>query len=510
MAGKPSRPDRARKWRVVRNALNMTSAPRQKFFTRPLLVFSTAITLLAAVGVWLAYDFWRERERTVAEVARVAMYQSQLISTLFGDTLLTADFVLRDIAGHVDLALTRKAPLASLEHLVETKLGTVPGLTDLVLLDEHCRFVALGRNKALLGTTSRQNFCSAPSHVPGQSLHIQYMPVEKSANRKPVVLISRVLGSPQGGMRAAAMAVLELDYAQRWIESFAVGPLDVQTILDTDGIMIARNPPMPDALGKRAPAPAGLQPLDHARGTITFTARSPLDQRERVYGLSRLDHFPFVTLVGYDKARALEGWRQRAWQFALAYATLVALSVALLRAHLRAITQGRALHALATTDSLTGIANRRQLCDIGEQETRRAQRYGKPMAVLMIDVDRFKQINDRWGHPSGDRVICHIADQLRHTLRVVDSYGRLGGEEFAAVLPETDADGAIQVAERLRLAIEASEAARADDGQVIRHTASIGVVALTPQDTDFEALLQRADRALYRAKASGRNRVATD
>lgn len=105
--------------------------------------------------------------------------------------------------------------------------------------------------------------------------------------------------------------------------------------------------------------------------------------------------------------------------------------------------------------------------------------------------------------------ICHIADQLRGTLRAVDSYGRLGGEEFAAILPETDAAGAIQVAERLRLAIEASETARADDGQVIRHTASIGVVALKPDDADFEALLQRADRALYRAKASGRNTVAT-
>jgi diguanylate cyclase (GGDEF)-like protein len=487
----------------------MTSAPRPKFFTRPLLVFSTAITLLVAVGAWLAYDFWRERERTVAEVARVASYQSQLISTLFGDTLLTADFVLRDIAGHVDLALARKTPLASLAPLLEAKLGTVPGLTDLVLLDEHCRFVALGRNKALLGTLSRQRFCSAPSHAPGQSLHIQYMPTEKSANREPVVLVSRVIASPQGQMRAAALAVLELDYAQRWIESFAVDPLDVQTLLDTDGILIARNPPMPDRLGKRSASPAGVPPFDQARGTTTFSAHSPLDQRERVYGLSRLERFPFVALVGYDKARALEGWRQRAWQYALAYVALVVLTLALLRAHLQAVAQGRTLHALATTDALTGIANRRQLLHIGEQETQRAQRYGKPLAVLMIDVDRFKQINDRWGHPSGDRVICHIADQLRGTLRAVDSYGRLGGEEFAAILPETDAAGAILVAERLRLAIEASETARADDGQPIRHTASIGVVALTPDDADFEALLQRADRALYRAKATGRNRVAT-
>ncbi len=488
----------------------MSSAPRLKLFAHPLLVFSTVMTVLVAVGVWLAYDFWRERERAVSDMARVAVYQSQLISALFGDTLLTADFVLRDVSGHADLTLARKTPLARLEPLLETKLGTVPGLTDLVLLDEHCRFVALGRNKNLLGTKSRQRFCAATSHAPGQSLHIQYMPTEKSANREPVVLISRVLASPQGQMRAAALAVLELDYAQRWIESFAVAPLDVQTILDNDGVLIARNPPMPEALGKLAAAPAGLPPFDQVRDTITFTARSPLDQRERVYGLSRLDQFPFVTLVGYDKARALDGWRQRAWQLGMAYAALVVLSMALLRAHQRAVAQGRALQVIATTDSLTGIANRRKLIAIGDQETRRAQRYGKPLSVLMIDVDRFKQINDRWGHPSGDRVICHIADQLRNTLRTVDSFGRLGGEEFAAILPETDAAGAALVAERLRAAIETSESARSDDGQVIRHTASIGAVTLAPQDIDFEVLLQRADRALYRAKASGRNRVVSD
>ncbi len=487
----------------------MNSAPTPQALTRPLLAFATGIAFLTAFGAWLAHDFWRERERALAEVARVAMHQSQLTGTLFGNTLLAADFVLRDLMGHVDLALARKAPLAGLTPLLEDKLGTVPGLTDLVLLDEDCRFVALAWNKSFRGTRSRQRLCAEPSHAPGQALHIQYMPAETSANRKAVVLMSRVRASPQGRLQAGAMAVLELDYAQRWIEAFAVDRHDVLTLLDTDGVVIARNPPMPDRLGKKATTPAGVPPFDQARGTITFTAQSPLDQRERVYGLSRLENFPFLTLVGYDQSRALEGWRQRAWQLGLGYVALVLLSLALLRVHRRALAQGRALHALATTDVLSGIANRRHLFELGAQETRRALRYGKPLAVLMIDIDRFKLVNDLWGHASGDRVIRHIADQLRVLLRTVDSCGRIGGEEFAAILPETDAAGAALVAERLRLAIEASEAARADDGQVIRHTVSIGVAALTPADTAFEGLLQRADRALYRAKASGRNQVAT-
>jgi len=135
-------------------------------------------------------------------------------------------------------------------------------------------------------------------------------------------------------------------------------------------------------------------------------------------------------------------------------------------------------------------------------------RYGKPLAILMIDIDLFKKINDQWGHPSGDRVIRNIADLMRDMLRTVDICGRLGGEEFTAILPETDTQGAKALAERLRLAIEASDAARAEDGQTIHYTVSIGIAILCPADTTFETILQRADDALYQAKEAGRNQIA--
>ena len=488
----------------------MSDASSHARLSRSFATLGAAIVFLVVLGGWLAYDFWRERARTMADMSQVAVRQSQLVASLFGDTFLAADYVLRDILGHVAGDYPRGVAPAGLTALLEAKLSTVPALTDLVLLDADCVFVAVGsRDTHLVGTRSRQRFCALAQHPPGQRLHIQYMPADRSANGKPVVLMSRIVSSPAGRMEGAAMAVVALDYAQQWIEAVRVAEHDVQTILDSDGIVLARNPPLPDIQGTRTAPPSDQPPLDRLTGSSTFTAPSPLDGRRRIVGLTRLERFPFIAVVGIDEARALEGWRQRAWQFGLAYAVLVALSVALLRAHRRAVRQSAEMYHMATTDALTGIANRRQLLALGEQETRRALRYDKPLAVLMIDIDNFKGINDRWGHLGGDRVIRHTADRIRDVLRTVDICGRLGGEEFTVILPETDLHGGVALAERLRQAIAASDGVRADDGQVVRHTASIGVAVLAVDDMHFDAVLQRADQALYRAKEGGRNRTAT-
>ena len=164
------------------------------------------------------------------------------------------------------------------------------------------------------------------------------------------------------------------------------------------------------------------------------------------------------------------------------------------------------LRGLATTDPLTGIANRRRLLDLGAQEILRAQRVGTPMSVLMLDIDHFKDINDSHGHPAGDAVIQAVARLCGDTVRAIDSVGRLGGEEFAILLPMTDRAGAQEVAERLRACVEAYRLEW--EGKTIRLTVSIGVAQGTPDDGNFSALLGIADQALYKAKKEGRNRVA--
>lgn len=164
------------------------------------------------------------------------------------------------------------------------------------------------------------------------------------------------------------------------------------------------------------------------------------------------------------------------------------------------------LQHLAQTDSLTGLANRRHFMALAEQELEHCSRYGGPLAVLMADIDRFKKINDTHGHKCGDAVIRRMAELCRKTLRSADVVGRLGGEEFAVVLPETDLRHAVDVAELLRQRIGQAEV-HTDTGEVIRFTVSIGVASRTDKNADIETLLAQADEALYAAKNSGRNKV---
>lgn len=171
-------------------------------------------------------------------------------------------------------------------------------------------------------------------------------------------------------------------------------------------------------------------------------------------------------------------------------------------------TRERELHRLATTDLLTGLPNRRYFLERVEQELARLRRFGTPAALLMMDIDHFKQVNDLYGHPTGDAVLRHFAEVASGNLRRIDLLGRLGGEEFAALLPGTDADGARLLAERLRLKIAGAPCVAGK--KRVKVTVSIGITLLHAGDTGSDRPLARADAALYRAKRAGRNRVEAE
>ncbi len=165
------------------------------------------------------------------------------------------------------------------------------------------------------------------------------------------------------------------------------------------------------------------------------------------------------------------------------------------------------LRFLATTDSLTGLNNRRQFMDLIQKELKRCQRYALPVSVIMFDADKFKRVNDTFGHDAGDRVLADISRVTGQVIRETDFAGRLGGEEFAVGLPQTDMEGAVHLAHRLKEAFEAS-AVNAEDSTPIRYTASFGVACCLPDTLiDVKTLMKQADTALYRAKENGRNRV---
>ena len=163
------------------------------------------------------------------------------------------------------------------------------------------------------------------------------------------------------------------------------------------------------------------------------------------------------------------------------------------------------LQRLATTDVLTQSSNRRHFFECAQREFAQARKQGVPLAFLLLDIDDFKVINDTYGHPQGDTVLQQIAESGRHALRRGDVFGRIGGEEFAAVFPGCAPDMAMQVAERLQRQIQ--QLSFNHDNQTFGITVSQGLTNLTEKDESLDSLFARADAAMYEAKRQGKNRI---
>ncbi len=209
------------------------------------------------------------------------------------------------------------------------------------------------------------------------------------------------------------------------------------------------------------------------------------------FGMVRKDGSMFPALVNATAIYDAEG------RFVMTRSTLFDLSE---RKKLE-----KELEYQARTDALTGLNNRRYFLELAKLELERSRRYKEPLALLMLDVDHFKRFNDTYGHHIGDEVLKKVSEACARTLREIDIVGRLGGEEFAVMLPETDLEQALDAAERLRAAV-ASLSVPVESGTA-SFTVSIGVTRHVPADRDVETMLRRADAALYVAKNAGRNCV---
>lgn len=243
---------------------------------------------------------------------------------------------------------------------------------------------------------------------------------------------------------------------------------------------------------------------DPRTAQMPFTLGGPCFRMYTAANLITTDGYRVGALCVLDQVARELSDRQKALLLRLARQVM---ALAELRARDRELEAALAeLSRLATTDDLTGLLNRRAILRHLTDEAARARRSRFPLAVIMIDIDHFKQVNDRYGHAMGDRVLAEFGSLLRTTVRETDFVGRYGGEELCIILPDTDLAGAVIVAEDLRLRFAALE--HRDGDQSLGVTASFGVAA-TDQGVTCEpaSLLLAADNALYAAKDEGRNRV---
>lgn len=615
------------------------------------------------LGVWLVVDLWRGYEKVLADSSYRAMQRSQIISQAFRTQVLATDYVLRDVLGRIgekDLAYPDLDPdhAQSMAQLLKEKADTVPDFFSMVIFDRDCVFTvtATGKNT---GVKSKPELCEARKVHRGPGPMASYVPGTKSASGRPVLVLSRHLRSAAGDFEGGVLGVIELQQAQKLFDSPGIEPGDSLTLLDEDQVVLARHPVVANAIERSASNLEIPEVLRSQASGASFAVRMDIDGRERIFGFSKIDGFPFVVAYGTDKATVLQAWQWRVAELGTGYLILLLLSLVAARyqwtilrqreqlrsseiqfrmlaenmadivwradAHLRftyinaadekvrgfsrdevvgtfvhdnltpqgqtlleantpprhafqiatndqqalkfelpmrhkngsevwiemscvpifsgdgdlsgyqgvgrdvtgrrlhearllqsqkklanqlheAVEEKSALQERVTRDPLTGLYNRGYLDDALSREIGRAGREGKPLAIIMLDLDYFKKVNDQYGHAAGDEVLKTLAELLKKGARESDLICRYGGEEFVAIMPNMLVDQALERGHSWRKQLEETQVVVGD--VTIRVTLSAGIAVFPDDGNSPDQLLVRADEMLYQSKREGRNRIS--
>ncbi|AUT75779.1 hypothetical protein C2L64_46555 [Paraburkholderia hospita] len=324
------------------------------------------------------------------------------------------------------------------------------------------------------------------------------------------IALSRRLEDKSGDFAGIVGSTLRLSYFRQLFEHSILGRHDTITLLRTDGTVLMRQPFHEGDIGKSLAGGHSFEPLvqsDHG----TYIDIAVLDHIERLYTFRRVGSYPLVVVVGFATDDIFAGWRKRAIAIGIVSVILdgllILLSLMFSRQLRKRLTMERHLQRLAWFDSLTGLPNRSQLQREAHRLLTNAKQNGATLAVLFVDLDRFKRVNDTQGHAIGDQVLSEIARRLQSQIQTGDVIGRLGGDEFLAVIQECDVLKAKHVAGRILQAVCQPILINPEQDTRITISASIGI-ALSPHDgEETDILLRNADLAMYKAKSSGRNQV---
>ena len=347
---------------------------------------------------------------------------------------------------------------------------------------------------------------------PGLGLFIS-KPIVSRLTHKWVLALSRRITNLDGSFGGVVASTLELSYVDKLFSTQVLGKTAVAALLRIDGTLLAKAPGTDADIGTTLTNTDAFNRIRSTRAG-SFEGASGFDGSESVISFRRVGVLPLIQVVEVSSAEAYAAWKSKAMTLGSILLGLCFASGTLLllfgRELSRRVEAEAALENLARTDPLTKIANRRHFDESLEGEWRRAARAGSTLSLLIIDADHFKAYNDQFGHPAGDHLLVQIARCIRDQVhRPGDLPCRIGGEEFAVLLPDTGPDGAFAVAENIRWAVLNLAAVHPTSLTGVA-TVSIGVASVTPVLTQSGGeLTAAADAALYAAKMEGRNRVRT-
>lgn len=332
----------------------------------------------------------------------------------------------------------------------------------------------------------------------------------RADDNEPSIALSLRLEDSQRRFAGIVAGTLRLSYFRELFDGSILGRHGTITLMRTDGTVLMRHPYKASDIGISLAGAGNFRALAQS-DELTYVNTAVIDHVQRLYSTRRIGPYPLVVVVGLATDDIYAEWRKRAMTIGIVTAILdvifILLSLLFSRQLQKRLTMERQLQRLAWFDTLTGLPNRAGL----QRETRRilmdANRKASSVATLFVDLDRFKRVNDTQGHSVGDEALKEIARRLRDQLRSEGVIGRLGGDEFLALLPNCNAPRAAYVAERILQAVYQPVVINSAHDIRIMLGASIGI-SLYPRDgLDAETLLRKADIAMYHAKSAGRNQV---
>jgi diguanylate cyclase (GGDEF)-like protein len=483
----------------------------------PVLVWSaTAIGLLIQLAVFgaIALDSYRSTLNSSFEAAENI---ATLVDQDIARNIELYDLSLQAVAEAVEDPELMALPPRLRQIALFDRTTSAPGLGAMVVLDKGGTIVLDSlQSPARAGNFVDREYFKFQRDTPHPDGFYISRPFEARLQQKIwSVSISRRLNAPAGSFAGIVSGTLKLDFLKQRLASIALGKNGVATLLRDDGVVLVQSTAGDRTVGTDWSKATLFQRLRESPAGTFASDSNTVDHVPRLYAYRRVAELPLVVIAGIARSEVLAPWWFKAWLIAAVFAAM-ALSVIVLVAMFnrelrRRIAAERGQAALARQDRLSQLSNRLGFDEALAKEWRRAARSQEPLSLLMIDVDQFKGFNDHYGHPEGDKVLTAIGGAIGGAVRRPgDMAARYGGEEFAVLLPKTSADGAMRIAEKIRKSVLSMRVPheRSDHGFV---SVSLGGATMFPAEGLAEkTLVENADRALYAAKAGGRNKSCFD
>jgi diguanylate cyclase (GGDEF)-like protein len=490
------------------------------------LVVSFSFLLVAVVGV----TGWKIKEahNTAVSVATVSTenlaesIESSMVLTMqrVDDALVAASEKLR---AHFESSSFSDAEIDAYLRTVEQR---IPGLFSLMVADKNS-FLSHGRpvNKAAEVSVADRHYFQALRRDPSLGLYIS-QPVSGILTNRPQIVLARRINCRDGMFCGVMIAPIELAEFINRFSDIQIGQRGIIMMTYKNSEILAAYSPLDSTSFEYQGTLAALKTLlpsaDSDVNRVSFITDQLGDRVERFYTYLQLEDTPLNLIVGLSVYEWLKAWRRDSiLEIAVVLSLLGLLAVGVIKSLKRIGLRDTLMTELAYVDSLTKIPNRRLFIDRVSQTILEVNRNELSSAVLFIDLDHFKPLNDKYGHDLGDRLLIEVANRIKQVIRAADTVARVGGDEFAVLLmQQCDHDhddvlesDAVQVAEKIRHCLSLpyylpiSRKSGPAQSVTCSCSASIGVAFISAEDVDFQSILNRADAAMYKAKEQGKDTV---